>query len=504
MEQIECTITNQYAYFTRISDEAYKLLNEYWSFSHPGARWSPAFKFYLRQKRKAIEEGEPDREIRGWDGKVRFLDTRSGKVSAGLFRATYKAIEAKLGLEFIREYDLPKLKTVTGFREKSAKYQFQNECVEKMVAAIKRGGGTVLSATGSGKTRTAALFFSKVECECLFVVDQKNLLYQSQKEIAEWLKEPVGLVGDSKFSLERVTVATIQTLDRHLVDQKFNRWFQRVKIVVVDELHKQMSRRNFSLLSMVEPIAKFGLTATLQMKQKPVRLNTYVFSGPVLFEFPILEGIEKDVLTDGQALQLRFPCVGEADVDEDDRDAIGREDEEIIYNGLKLRTCKRLIKWLLARGRYVFLLAYKIRHLNRLHELFHDVPHKYIFGGNLKTLNRADAIAEFDAGKINFIIASSVFNTGVNVKRIDAIVDLAESPNKNTVMQKFGRGVRKHKDKSMLLYFTFGTNGTKLKKAAVRQMRALRASGIKCKVVSVNDGDDAMLAVKQFYRKAMQ
>ena len=138
----------------------------------------------------------------------------------------------------------------------------------------------------------------------MFVVDQVNLLYQSQKEISHWLKEPVGIVGNSKFKPGRITVATIQTLQARKNDKQFRKWMRDVDVVVIDELHKQLSKRNFQIVNTIQAQAVYGLTATLEMKKKATRWKVCSIAGGVAFEFPIDEGVKSGVLSTSVVIQV--------------------------------------------------------------------------------------------------------------------------------------------------------------------------------------------------------
>jgi len=182
---------------------------------------------------------------------------------------------------------------------------YQNECVEAMV---ENGhcGGLVLSATGSGKTFMAGMYYSRVEGPHLFVVDQLDLLWQAKKEIEAVLGEKVGFVGESKFKPRRITIGTIQTMHRHRRDPKFKRWTKDIQTVLIDEIHVMMNRRNFDVVSNIQPRAVFGLTATLQLKKKYVRTKAWALAGPVIYEFPVQKGMDENVLSRGIVIRVKF------------------------------------------------------------------------------------------------------------------------------------------------------------------------------------------------------
>lgn len=492
MKTVSVTLTNQDAWITKASKAADVELDEQWSFFF-GAAWRvPSYKIYLKEKARAVKEGDPTRKVGGWDGKIRFY--KQGCVPVGIFRATQKDIP---GVRFKVTHDLPPVKAFKPgiHMPKEGRYKHQTECVDEMCAALALGGGIVLAATGTGKTATAAQFFSRVGYDCLFVVDQIDLLYQSQEEISRWLKEPVGVVGNQQYQVERVTVATTQTLQRHLRDKKFRRWFRKVKIVLVDELHVQMGRKTFKVLRSINPIGRYGLTATLQMKKKDVRLNAWAFAGPVIFRFPIKQAQKQGVVAHGSVLQLRFPS---------DCQGGGYQEEyasEVRDNEAKLKACRKIVTWAIEQGRCVYVLVDRIQHVHNVDGLFSDTSfgHAVAYGAVGKNL-RVKARGRFEKGTVKLIIANRVFQKGINQSRVDVILDLAEMKDENAAVQKFGRGVRLYGENKQLLYIDFASQAGRFLKNAKIRARAFKAEEIPIKVVNVLNSSRALRAVQRYFR----
>jgi superfamily II DNA or RNA helicase len=464
------------------SNEIYQKLLDFWSYKAPGAFFAPQHQLWLANKAAAKAEGDPDREVAGWDGKKYFMYADSGKLSAGLFRATWKEAEQALNIRFKIKSNRPPVsgKFKLGFSEQSEKYAYQNECADAMLAAMPRGGGIVLAATRAGKTRMVAQLFSKVTCSCLCVVDTIDLLYQTQTEIAGKIGEKVGVVGDQTFSPERVTVATIQTLQKHHDKPKFKSWFGNVEILVIDELHKAFGKRDFSLLKQVKPIACYGLTATLQLRKKDVRYRAYALCGPVIFSFPVKEGMETGVLTTGRAVQILFPAL--EGVSSDPAEAYR---EETIEHPTKLIAARRIVDSLTQMGRYVMVLVDRVAHVKAMSEMVHDIPHAVAYGAVNKVQRKTDRTL-FDEGEIQCLIANRVYEKGITLKRVDVGLDLAELPNPNDCIQKFGRMAGLHEDKSSFIFFDFGTYGDKHRaKAARARASAFRREGLELKIVKI-------------------
>ena len=432
--------------FAKLLSHKYeKTIRPAFSFSPPGARFSPAFREHT------------------WDGTICMM--KNNIVPVGLLRSSavqQALLDDNFKIKITKWRNRPSYKDKTGFVEKVAKYSYQNDCVKAMLKAIPFGGGLVLSATGSGKTKIAAQFASWVDSPILFVVDEVALLYQSAQEIEEWLKEKVGIVGNSKYEpAPHITIATIQTLHRHSKKPAFRRWLRSIKIVLIDEIHVQMARRNFSVIDAINPAAVFGLTATLQLKKKPVRMKANAICGPVIYEFPITEGIAKKVLTSAVAVQVQLtgitadkPNLKFASMQQRMSAVSKVYTDTVVNNNAANSFVVRLVNRALDKGYVCVVLPERIAHLKDLEERFIKSNRKpKVCYGAVKVSDRRKFIKKMDASKATLIIANQVFKKGINVKRVDVIVDCAQRSNKNDTGQKLGRGVRLHDDKKGLLYF---------------------------------------------------
>lgn len=467
----------------------YDKIKAFFSYTSAGARFNPAFKLWLRTK----DSDYPS----GWDGKTSLF--RNRMVSAGLLLSSQKELE-KIGLKIVisKWKHRPKLKLIKGFKDQSDKYHYQNKAVHSIITGTHEfGGGLVLAATGSGKTKIAAQLASWVEDEILFVVDQVALLYQSQKEIQAWLKKEgydvkVGVVGNSKFTPARVTVATIQTLHKHRGKTKFRKWMRGIGVVIIDEIHKQMSRKNFDVITRIRPKGVIGLTATLQMKKKEVRMRAMNIAGPTLFEFPIEEGVKSGVLSRGLVVQLAIAA------NHRPRKLIKYEKKERVNGRIVIKKGKRpaddyehntlynpdldhvveaVATKALKKGLAVAVLVERIRHLKKMNRLLSHMQPK-LFYGAVKQTERQKSVKQFEKSRASLIIANTVFTKGINIKRLNLSIDAAQRGSKDDVMQKYGRLVRLHKSKDYAIFITIHTMDSHCLKAAKQRKSAFKAAKI--------------------------
>lgn len=517
--KVKVKLSNRTAFLT--SRYPYDVLVKHWSYTPDSfvhmLRLRPWYKKckecgkYPNTKTNRKKHNDKDHDyVPIWDGRRKFL--KQDMVPAGLFLATYKEIEKKEKIRFkiLDRKEYPYQKRWTEWLESEGKYKFQNDCVEQAYDKISKGeGGLILNATGSGKTRIAAMIASRFSCEILFVVDQLTLLRQAREEISKHLKEKVGYVGESKFILERVTVATIQTLALHINDMKFLRWFRRVKIEIIDEIHDQMNRSNFAVVRKANPLSVIGLTATLALSKKPVRLKAYSLTGPVLYKYPVKTGMEEGVLSKGICIQLVYK---NSLHNIEGWDNVEAYNTRIVNNSERNHLITRLIRQNIRKGKYVIVGVERLKHLEEISERlkYVNIKHKVVSGSykgkGIKVSKRMRHKDRFEAGEIRCLVVNKVFKKGIDIKRVDVIINATGRPNQNDVLQFFGRGLRIHKDKKGLTYYDiydFDPEDSLRKKknwlhtAAKKRIAALKKAGIYIHKENVDDNFNTRLLIRK-------
>lgn len=472
------------------SKRTYNKLQRQWSFVVPN--WN-----YMKDKWVYWDDREGTYKYK-WDGRIKLL--KGGTLPSGLFWATYRDVEKEERIKFkinashhIGIHTRSHRHWVVSEKTKEADYRYQNKCVNRIQEKAYKGGGLVLSATGSGKTRMAAQLASRYKCDLLFIVDQIVLLDQAQADISKHLGEEVGNVGEQKFNIKRVTVATVQTLALHIHDFRFQHWFKNVDIIIIDELHEMLNKRNFKVIDAARPKLVIGLTATLNLKQKPIRLKAYSLCGPVLYEFPLTKGQDLGVLSKGICISLQYDnSIRELDA----YDAKSAYDKRVVENAERNHIISRIAKVAHKHHKYTIVLVDRLKHLEEISERLRGIPRRVVAGSykgtGIPKLDRIESKARFEKGKIRVIIASKVFKKGIDIKRVDVIIDAAARKSKEDAVQKFGRGVRKHKHKKGLIYIDIsdidiydknknrGRDEGKnwLYVSSKRRIRALKAIGI--------------------------
>ena len=311
---------------------------------------------------------------------------------------------------------------------------------------------------------------------------------QAQKEISQWLGEPVGNIGNQQFNPRRVTVATIQTIHKHRFDPRYVPWNKTLQAIFIDEVHLALNRSNFETVKAIQPPVIFGLTATLELKKRHVAYRAYDLCGPEVFSYPLEQGVQEGVLSKGVAVAVQVEQGSTVEPIRGDprwrwvREKYKQQYQELYRDlivGGKPRNAMicALVKEAHKQGKYVIVLVERIQHLKDLSSKLGNLPHRLVFGEK-KVEDRIESKAMFEKGDIRVILTNRVFKKGVNIKRVDVIIDGAAMKSRNDAVQKYGRGVRLCDGKVGLVYLDISDTGNKFEKAAKSRRIALKKVGV--------------------------
>jgi superfamily II DNA or RNA helicase len=157
---------------------------------------------------------------------------------------------------------------------------YQKEALAAWMAADRRG--IVALPTGAGKTRVAVAAIVSCGVPAVVLCPTRALLAAWAAELQARLGERIGIVGDGKRTVERVTVMTFESSYRRLDDIG-----DRFGLLVVDEVHHFASGARAEALEFSAAPARLGLSATAPASDTEGGRRLAALVGPVVFSLPI-------------------------------------------------------------------------------------------------------------------------------------------------------------------------------------------------------------------------
>lgn len=171
----------------------------------------------------------------------------------------------------------------------------------------------------------------------------------------------------------------------------------------------------------------------------------------------------------------------------------------IVKNGERNHLIVSLIRAAVNRNKYVIVVVDRLLHLEEISERLEakGIKHKIVAGTykskGISVEKRFKYKDKFETGEIKVLVVNKVFKKGIDIKRVDVIINATGKPSTNDAIQIFGRGVRLHKDKIGLICFdiTDFTPDAEEKnwfsKAGKKRIRAYKKAGLTVKKIDWND-----------------
>lgn len=314
----------------------------------------------------------------------------------------------------------------------------------------------------SGKTNLAAAIINAAGVKTLYVVPTKNLLYQTYREFCQTFgRQNVGLIGDGQWSAyQPIVVATVQSLWQRYDDLvEFNRSFDDVKMLILDEAHHcntttrtiinksgkevKVQDRNtwFKIANRVPAYYRFGLTATPGDPGDESRSLLEAVTGLIRHESNTMDLVEQGILVKPKPIFYR--------VEHPRRYKVWRVAKEtgLSGNAVRNRMIAEIALQYSLKGKLVLVVVDRVEtHGRVLFDLIGPRHSLFVYGDDT-TETRESAKRQFESGGIRILIGT-IYGEGVNMPKVDVVINAAGGKSKKVAIQRFGRALRRSEGKS--------------------------------------------------------
>jgi superfamily II DNA or RNA helicase len=348
-------------------------------------------------------------------------------------------------------------------------YGFQQEILDRLAAerwVQGRNRHLIVAATGTGKTMIAAFDYRRWAREqssatgqlprLLFVAHREELLMQSLQAFRAVLRDPnfgdllVG--GREPEKLDHLFVSIQSYNSRMLQDLSADAY----EYVVVDEFHHAAAPSYRRLLDHVQPRVLLGLTATPERADNLDILKH--FGGHISAQIRLPDAINRKLLSPFQY----FAVTDSADLSglKWQRGGYRSDDLDLIYTGNDLRAAL-----VIEKVRSILLDPRKARALGFCVSVAHAeyMAAKFCEAGipamalSAETA-RGDRLSSQDRlrrREVNFLFVVDLYNEGIDIPEIDAVLFLRPTESLTVFLQQLGRGLRLYEDKECLTILDF-------------------------------------------------
>lgn len=365
--------------------------------------------------------------------------------------------------------------------------------ISALKSAIKNKHGIVKAATGSGKTATIAMIVGHYNVPTVIYVIGVELLYQMKSTI-EWLYPDVkvGIVGDGKCDVQKITIATIwsaaaafnkkaETLDSDLTSdrkkissndkEKVRDMVSSAKMFILDEcqfaaantvqfLHRSSKNAAHRFLFSASPWRDTGDDILIE-----------AVAGKRIFDISASKLINEGFLVKPKIYFVDVPAmrgVG-SNYHEVYKNYIVENSER---NSLIIKSAKKLLD----KGKKILILVVRVGHGSvLLSELEKEGISSDFLDGKKSTKKRLQCIQDMKDGKIDVLVASKIFDQGVDIPELDALILAGSGKSSGRALQRIGRVIRLFEGKEIATVVEFMDNAKYLRDHSNARMNVYRS-----------------------------
>ena len=434
-----------------------------------------------------------------WDGKIKFMSP-NGVFPIGFFPKVVSYLKNNYDYSIVDNRVsklIPKLypKTVGDIRLRRYQLDIVRDVFSNEVNGVSFPRGIIDAATNAGKSLVAAAIFKSLKIPCLYLCHRVEILDQVVCWFKEYFDEPIGVYNSKLCNPERITVAMITTMySRRESDEV--RSLMKYGCLIVDEAHHASSNTWSWVIGKSMAYFKLGLSGTAMDSEHHRNMKLIGLLGPVIHSVSNIDLVEGGYSAIPKITILRYtaPLLMSDEV-------IKQYSEELkglqsvlrgyansgnsmygvesrvrklrmkLYSRIyELGVCKstnRAIKLLNVCKRHsnssILIVVKHIGHGEFLKEYLrcNDIDCVFISGGADSDV-RQRIYRSMVSGKIKVLIATMIYKEGVDIPSIDVLILAMGEKAPITILQTFGRALRKRPDKESVFIYDFYDNGHRI------------------------------------------
>jgi superfamily II DNA or RNA helicase len=490
-------------------------VDEYLACMDPGARFTPQFKRGL------------------WDGYIHFI-SKQGKFPIGLAHKVARHLVKDMGCD-VKMVDLrgdrlipDEVPDQIGYK---VLYDHQVKAVqsvfERKLLGVPFPRGIIQSATNSGKSVMGMAIIKALypTVQCLVLVHRLEILEQWYTWLVEDMDTGIGRITPKESLDLPITVAMIPTLHSRWKTNRqwFSDFIKQYDCLIVDEAHHASSDTWANVIFQSPAYFKIALSGTATVLEEHRNTRLRGLFGPVLVRITNKDMVDAEV---SAKPDIRFVKYKSRPLVEVSTQVAGLHDEVI--------SARQVLRMLEKAKRPTYQADRKLRDLQRkLYQAVHfrgicmskyrtqaviDIVKKHpnetilivvskvekhgfrlvnsliesgedavFVSGKSKPDVRKKIYHDFVNGNIRRLVATMIYKEGVDVPAIDVLIMAMGEKAPVTVLQTFGRSLRKRPDKSSVpVYDFFDTSHPKLEEHSSDRMLIYRKEGFNPKFIESN------------------
>lgn len=410
-----------------------------------------------------------------WDGSKKLFNIQSRRFPIGLLHRVTCVLKRHGDVTYTnkRKYSREKKQFVmANFQER----EYQSRAV---MTSVLHGNGVIKAATGSGKTTIAARTIGALGQWSIFIVHTRDLLYQTIESFKRMFpEEEIGQIGDGVFEYRPITVATMQSLaiignikvgsnkydedndnikeskkyyEREEIKAKFKEYQKNVGTIMFDEVQLICSQTAFEVRFLFEYANNaFGYSAS------PWRDDGSDMMIEAAFGHRICD------ITASELIDLEYLVRPRITIKQVNNSTYTGKKYQEIYESAIVNNMMRNMQVSYdaydqyCLGRNVLVLVNYIKHGETIEEILKSIGAPAIFiSGKSRMKERKAVIQAMRDGKAPIVVATTIADVGLDVPRLDTVVEAGAGKSSVTALQRLGRVMRPFGEKKECYFITY-------------------------------------------------
>lgn len=361
----------------------------------------------------------------------------------------------------------------------------RNYQVDTANLALARQRGTLIAATGSGKTVILMAILSELsfrKLKTLIIVPTTNILLNTVNKIKKHMGIDVGMYGDKFKIIKDVTVITNQSLDAYSRTTNYKsklpineakvtlkrhdelrEYVKSCDAIIVDEVHLSTAPAWYNACMMCNGWFRIGMTGTVDSKNDERMFRLRAATGDVMAEITA-----DKLINDGYLAKPYIHAIIDNDVysgyrmPESTVDMDGSAFYKILYDESTVENEKYnskvadLIEELDVRGQAVLVLITRKKQLRLLSNILRERDLDFFeLSGDTPLGIRAEAVETLDREGRGTIVATKIFDIGVDIPALNAVILAAGGRAEISTRQRVGRGLRPKPGENVVHIYDF-------------------------------------------------
>ncbi len=306
---------------------------------------------------------------------------------------------------------------------------YQKDAVDKILSK-KINRGTLVMATGAGKTILAAMITAALGLNTIFYTYSTDLLEQTAQVFEEIFQQKIGRVGGDYFDIQPITIATVQTV-YSCFELKDERWdvlsgyLSDVDLMFIDEGHMLGAETLFKVSQVTDAYYSYALTATPE-RDDGKELLIEAGTGPAV---NIIS--EEELVKEGYILPVEVEFIKVEHTKYTGRTYNAKYKQAIVNNKYRNNLICDAVKK--HQGKQIIVLVKEIKHGEKLAQQL-NAP--FIHGSSK---DRSSVLNAFKSRYINTLVASSILKQGVDIPEAEVLILAHGGSSQVELIQKIGR-----------------------------------------------------------------